>query len=81
MPSCIPFCVMSSEKPADWLVKRSQHSIRDLLLVHMGPGSQSFQLDFNNEGVLYTIVIRDAQMCEAFVTHLEGRWSLVRYSC
>ncbi|XP_038045293.1 serine/threonine-protein kinase 11-interacting protein-like isoform X2 [Patiria miniata] len=60
-----------SEKPSDWLAKRSQHSVRDLLHIHVGPGSQSFQLDFNNEGILYTIVLRDEEMCEAFVSQLE----------
>ncbi|XP_071788592.1 serine/threonine-protein kinase 11-interacting protein-like isoform X2 [Asterias amurensis] len=59
-----------SEKPSNWLTKRTQHSIRDLLHVHIGPGSQSFQLDFNNEGVLYTIVLRDSEMCETFVKYL-----------
>ncbi|XP_022087050.1 serine/threonine-protein kinase 11-interacting protein-like isoform X2 [Acanthaster planci] len=60
-----------SEKPSDWLSKRSQHSIRDLMHVHLGPSSQSFQLDFNNEGVLYTIVIWDTEMCKAFVSQFE----------
>ena len=68
--------LLFSEKPSNWLTKRTQHSIRDLLHVHIGPGSQSFQLDFNNEGVLYTLVLRDSEMCEAFVEYLVGKFEM-----
>ncbi|XP_072040139.1 serine/threonine-protein kinase 11-interacting protein-like isoform X2 [Amphiura filiformis] len=59
-----------SDSPSDWLTKRTQHPIRDLLYIHIGLGSQSFQLEFNNDGILYTVAVRDKQWCEKFVSQI-----------
>ena len=76
-PVLIVSYLSNSDTPSDWLSKRTQHPIRDLLYIHIGLGSQSFQLEFNNDGILYTVAVRDKQWCEKFVSQLTGKFVMI----
>ncbi|XP_054752141.2 serine/threonine-protein kinase 11-interacting protein-like [Lytechinus pictus] len=59
-----------SENPSDWLVKRTQHPIKDLVRIHVGLGSQSVQFEFCSDGILYTVVIGDKKRIRQFAAVL-----------
>eukprot|EP00057_Strongylocentrotus_purpuratus_P023021 XP_011677495.1 PREDICTED: serine/threonine-protein kinase 11-interacting protein [Strongylocentrotus purpuratus] len=59
-----------SENPSDWLAKKTQHLIKDLIRVHVGLGSQTMQFEFSSDGILYTIVIGDKKRTRQFAAVL-----------
>ncbi|XP_070535506.1 serine-rich adhesin for platelets-like [Ptychodera flava] len=58
--------------PADWLSKKAQHPIADLMYIDIGLCHQMFRLEFTNEGGCYTFLVRDLDRCQRFIECLSG---------
>ncbi|XP_028987169.1 serine/threonine-protein kinase 11-interacting protein isoform X2 [Betta splendens] len=58
---------------SDWLQKRDSHPIVELSYLEVGLGSQSIHMQFGDEeGVAYTLLVRDSARCKRFFGLLTG---------
>ncbi|XP_011482066.1 serine/threonine-protein kinase 11-interacting protein [Oryzias latipes] len=56
----------------DWLQKKDSYPILDLSYLEVGLGSQSIHMEFGDEGVAYTLLVRDSARCKRFFGLLTG---------
>ncbi|KAJ8416709.1 hypothetical protein AAFF_G00325870 [Aldrovandia affinis] len=59
-------------QPSDLLLKRHSHCISDLSYLELGLGSQSINMEFEDGGSAYTLLVRDSSRCKRVFGHLTG---------
>lgn len=61
------------DRLSDWLQKRDSHPIVELSYLEVGLGSQSIHMEFGNDGMAYTVLVRDSLRCKRFFGLLTGK--------
>ncbi|XP_069020138.1 serine/threonine-protein kinase 11-interacting protein isoform X2 [Embiotoca jacksoni] len=56
----------------DWLQKKDSYPILELSYLEVGLGSQSIHMEFGDDGVAYTLLVRDSVRCRGLFGRLTG---------
>lgn len=65
--------ILHRDKPSDFLQKKLQFTLQDLLYIHMGLGSQLLQFEFADDGARFTLIIGDSEWGERFAKMVQGK--------